>query len=136
MASPRGFARARALAYHARPMAYMLLIHEPVGQRQTRSRAEGEAVYARMQRFGGELKARGVLRAVESLASQDDAARVKISNGRAQVLDGPFAEAKEMIGGFFLLDCATREEAVAIASECPAAEWATVEVRAVGPCYM
>ncbi len=51
------------------------------------------------------------------------------------MLDGPFAEAKEMIGGFFLLDCATRDEAVAIASQCPAAEWATVEVRAVGPCY-
>jgi hypothetical protein len=51
------------------------------------------------------------------------------------VLDGPFAEAKEMVGGFFLLDCATREEAVAIARECPAAEWATVEVRATGPCY-
>ena len=40
-----------------------------------------------------------------------------------------------MVGGFFLLDCETREEAVAIAKQCPAAEWATVEVRAVGPCY-
>ena len=55
--------------------------------------------------------------------------------GRAQVLDGPFAEAKEMVGGFFLVDCDTREEAVAIARECPAIEWATVEVRTVGPCY-
>jgi hypothetical protein len=50
-------------------------------------------------------------------------------------MDGPFAEAKEMVGGFFLLDCATREEAVAIAGRCPAAEWATVEVRETGPCY-
>ena len=50
------------------------------------------------------------------------------------MLDGPFAEAKEMIGGFFLLACHTREEAVAIAAECPAAAWATVEVRAVAPC--
>jgi hypothetical protein len=39
-----------------------------------------------------------------------------------------------MVGGFFLLNCATREEAVAIARECPAAEWATVEVLAAGPC--
>jgi len=39
------------------------------------------------------------------------------------------------VGGFFLLDCETRDEAVAIAKQCPAAEWATVEVRAVGPCY-
>ena len=116
-------------------MPYMLLIHEPVGQRATRTRAEGEAVYERMLRFAGDLKERGVLRAVESLASQDQATRVKVSNGRAQVLDGPFAEAKEMVGGFFLLDCETREEAVAIAKQCPAAEWAMVEVRAVGPCY-
>ena len=116
-------------------MPYLLLIHEPVGQRQTRTLAEGEAVYERMLRFAADLKARGVLRAVESLASQDGAARIKVSNGRPQVLDGPFAETKEMVGGFFLIDCATRDEAVAIARECPAAEWATVEVRAVGPCY-
>jgi hypothetical protein len=116
-------------------MAYMLLIHEPAGQRQARTRAEGEAVYERMLRFADQLKARGVLRAVESLSSQDGAARIKVSNGRAHVHDGPFAEAKEMVGGFFLLDVESREEAVAIAGQCPAAEWATVEVRAVGPCY-
>jgi hypothetical protein len=116
-------------------MSFMLLIHEPVGQRQARTRAEGEAVYERMVRFAGELKQRGVLKAVESLTSQTDATRVKVSAGRVQVLDGPFAEAKEMVGGFFLLDCATREEAVAIAGQCPAAEWATVEVRSLGPCY-
>jgi hypothetical protein len=51
------------------------------------------------------------------------------------VLDGPFAEAKEMVGGFFLVDVPTREEAVALARECPAAEWAEIEVRALGPCY-
>jgi len=116
-------------------MPYMLLIHEPVGQRQARTEAEGHAVYERMLKFAGRLKERGVLLGVESLSSQGQAARIKVSNGRAQVLDGPFAEAKEMIGGFFLLDCATREEAVALAAECPAAEWATVEVRATGPCY-
>ncbi|MBA3771985.1 MAG: dehydrogenase [Ramlibacter sp.] len=116
-------------------MPYMLLIHEPVGQRRTRTRAEGEAVYDRMLRFADELKAKGVLRGVESLVSQDQAARIKVSNGRAQVLDGPFTEAKEMVGGFFLLDCATRDEALAIAKSCPAAEWATVEVRETGPCY-
>jgi hypothetical protein len=116
-------------------MPYMLLIQEPVGQRQARSEAEGHAVYDRMLKFADELKQRGVLLAVESLVSQDQATRVKVGNGRRQVLDGPFAEAKEMIGGFFLVNCATREEALAIAAECPAAEWATLEVRATGPCY-
>ena len=56
-------------------------------------------------------------------------------DGRPALVDGPFAEAKEMIGGFFLLTCDTREQALEIARECPAAEWATVEVRALAPCY-
>jgi hypothetical protein len=117
-------------------MPYMLLIHEPIGQRQARSEAEGKAVYDRMLEFSAGLKSRGVLRAVESLTSIDEGtARINVSNGRAHVLDGPFAEAKEMVGGFFLVDVPTREEALAIARECPAAEWATVEVRATGPCY-
>ena len=113
----------------------MLLIHEPVGQRLTRTEAESRAVYDRMLRFGTDLKTRGLLLASESLASQDEAVRVQVSGGRAHVLDGPFAEAKEMVGGFFLIDCQTREEAVAIAGQCPAAEWATLEVRGLGPCF-
>ena len=117
-------------------MPYMLVIHEPKGQRLERNEAQGRAVYERMLRFGAELKSRGLLIAGESLASQADAAWVQVRAGRAQVLDGPFAEAKEMVGGFFLVDCATREEAIAIAGRCPAAEWATMEVRALGPCFV
>jgi len=116
-------------------MSYMLLIIEPTGQRATRTEAEGREAYAQMQRFGESLKAQGKLKAVESLASQRDAVRVSTRGGKAQLLDGPFAAAKEMIGGFFLLDGVSRDEALAIAQRCPAAEWATVEVRALGPCY-
>jgi hypothetical protein len=116
-------------------MPYTLLIHEPIGQRATRSDAEGREAYASMLRFADGLKSRGLLLAMDSLRSADDAARVSVRNGKAQVLDGPFAEAKEMIGGFFLLNCSTRAEAVAIATECPAAQWCTIEVRSSGPCY-
>lgn len=116
-------------------MPYMLLIVEPVGQRELRSEAEGQAVYDRMLRFAGELQSRGLLLAAESLASQTKAARVKVRSGQPTVLDGPFAEAKEMIGGFFMINCETREQAVEIAARCPAAEWATVEVRSLAPCY-
>lgn len=116
-------------------MPYMLLIHEPVGQRNTRTEDEGRAVYDRMLRFAGDLKAKGLLLGAESLSPQTKAARVRVQGGKSQVIDGPFAEAKEMVGGFFLLDCATREEAIAIAAQCPAAEWCTVEVRGLAPCY-
>jgi hypothetical protein len=116
-------------------MPYMLLIHEEVGQRQQRTQAEGEAVFARMLQFADTLKARGILRGVESLTSLDGASRLQVRSGKSHVIDGPFAEAKEMVGGFFLIDVPTREQAVAVARECPAAEWATVEVRETGPCY-
>jgi len=116
-------------------MPYMLLIVEPTDQRRSRSDAEGRAVYERMLQFGAGLKERGLLLAGESLKSQVDAVRLQVRGGRTQVVDGPFSEAKEMIGGFFLIDCKTRDEAVAIAATCPAAEWCTVEVRTLAPCY-
>lgn len=117
-------------------MAYLLLIIEPRGQRAERTPEEGQQAYAEMVRFGEGLKARGLLKAVESLRSDNEGVRVSVRGGKRTLLDGPFAEAKEMVGGFFLLDCATKEEAIAIASECPAAEWATVEVREAAPCYI
>lgn len=116
-------------------MAYMLLMIEQPEQRRSRTDAEGRAVYERMVRFGAGLKERGKLIASESLKSHSDAARLQVRNGRTQIVDGPFSEAKEMIGGFFLVDCDTREEALEIAAQCPAAEWCTVEVRALAPCY-
>lgn len=116
-------------------MSYMLLIVEPVDQRAQRTEAQGRALYAAMQAFGEGLTREGKLRAVESLASHQGAARVTVASGQARVVDGPFAEAKEMIGGFFLLQNVDREEAVAIAARCPAAAWATVEVRALAPCF-
>ncbi|MEP7155430.1 MAG: YciI family protein [Betaproteobacteria bacterium] len=116
-------------------MSYMLLMMETTDQRRGRNTAEGEEVYGRMVKFGESLKARGLLMGMESLKSLDTAARVQVRNQKSFVSDGPFAEAKEMIGGFFQVSCKTREEAVAIAAECPAAEWCTVEVRETGPCF-
>ncbi|CAB3703727.1 YciI family protein [Paraburkholderia rhynchosiae] len=116
-------------------MSYMLLIVEPPEQRIERGEAKGREVYGQMVRFAADLKERGKLLAAESLTSSRDAVRVQVRDSQPKLLDGPFAEAKEMIGGFFLLDCDSREEAVAIAQACPAATWCTVEVRKLGPCF-
>lgn len=116
-------------------MPYMLLIVEPTGQRQLFTTAARHTAYERMLRFSDDLKARGVLRASESLTTDADSVRVQMREGHPRLVDGPFAEAKEMVGGFFLLDCPTRDEAISIAAECPAAEWCTVEVRTLGPCW-
>jgi hypothetical protein len=114
-------------------MSYMLLIMEPRGQRAERSAVQGREVYQRMQEYAAVLKQRGVLLAGNAL--KGDALRLSVQQGRAQVLDGPFTEAKELIGGYFLVDCGTRDEALAIARECPAAAWASIEVREIGTCY-
>jgi hypothetical protein len=116
-------------------MGYMLLIHEPAGQRRTRSEAEGRALYDTMVRFSETLKARGLLTMSQSLKEDTRGARVRVRGGATTVVDGPFAEAKEMIGGVLLLTCATREQAIAIAAECPAAAYTTIEVRELGPCF-
>lgn len=116
-------------------MSYMLLMMEPVGQRHARTEAEGREAYARMVEWGKNLQERGLLIASESLRSQTSASRVQVRDGRAHVTDGPFAETKELIGGFFLINCATQQEAIAIAGECPAAEWLTVEVRGLAACF-
>ena len=117
-------------------MPFMLLIIEQPGQRQEHTESEGRALYERMVDFSEDLKTRGVLRASQSLKTADDGVRVRVREGKRTLVDGPFSEAKEMVGGYFIVDVATREEAVAIAQDVPAAQWATVEVREFGPCFM
>jgi hypothetical protein len=127
--------RSRVNSSNETAMAYALLIVEPSGQRQTRTEAEGRALYERMVRFSEDLKSRGLLTMTQSLKTDTQGARVRVHGDRPTVVDGPFAEAKEMIGGFFILTCESRAQAIALAEECPAARWATVEVRELGPCF-
>src|ERR1700761_2762394 len=110
-------------------MTYALLVIEPPGQRSTRSDAEGREVYGRMVQFGEDLKRKGLLTLSQSLVTGASDARVAVRGNSVIVTDGPFAEVKEVMGGFFLLTCETREQAIEIARQCPAAQWATIEVR-------
>jgi hypothetical protein len=115
-------------------MPYMLLVMEARGRREGRPAEQSQKECEDMNAFADSLKARGVHLASQSLRCLTDVTRVETSGGKRRVVDGPFAEAKELVGGFFLLDVSTREQAVAVAAECPAAEWASIEVREVGPC--
>lgn len=116
-------------------MSYMLLIIEPRGQREARTPEEGQAAYDAMTGFAESLRTQGLLLGANALKHESKGARVQVREGRARLLDGPFSEVKEMIGGYYLLDCPSLQEAKAIAAECPAAQWATVEVREIGTCY-
>lgn len=117
-------------------MRYMLIVVEPRGQREARSEDEGRALYAEMLAFGQGLAARGQLVASESLLPDSHGVRVQRHDAQTKLLDGPFAEAREMVGGFFLIECASRDAALEIAQTCPAARFATVEVRECAPCYV
>ena len=115
-------------------MPQMLLILEPLGQRAERGRVAGEATYQRMLDFAAELQAEGLLLSGSTPLARPPSgwpsATAAPRSGTA-----PLPRAKEMVGGYFLLD--TEDEAVALAwaERCPAAEWATVEIRGIGPCY-
>jgi hypothetical protein len=115
-------------------MPYMLLVMEARGRRESRPVEQAQKECEDMDAFADNLKARGVYLASRSLRCLTDGTRVETRDGKRSVVDGPYAEAKELVGGFFLLDVATREQAVVLAAECPAAAWASIEVREVGPC--
>ena len=115
-------------------MSYLLLILVPRGKHAAISDAELLEGYAEMVAFGESLGDK--LLASESLRPDSHGVRVQQRPSTPLLRDGPFAESREMIGGFFLLDCASLDEAVAIAERCPAARFATVEVRACAPCYV
>lgn len=115
-------------------MKYMILIsHNPASQQVWESftaaqRAEGWNYYASLNE---DLNASGEMIISEALADPSLARRVRVAEGRVMTTDGPFAEAKEHLAGFFLVDCESMDRAVEIAGRVPEAAFGLVEVRPV-----
>ncbi|HEX4110743.1 MAG TPA: YciI family protein [Solirubrobacteraceae bacterium] len=84
-----------------------------------------------MGRFNQQLSDAGVLLALDGLHGTREGARVAFTDAGNTVTDGPFAEAKEILGGYWMINVASREEAVGWASRCPASPGQTIEVRRV-----
>ncbi len=116
-------------------MRYLMLIMEGRDRRRNRPPEQADDEFQRMMRFAEDLGRRGVSKGSESLKTLQGGVRIEVRNGKRAVFDGPFAETKEVVGGYFLLECDTKEQAMAVAAECPAAEWATIELRETGPCH-
>ena len=91
---------------------------------------DAEAI-ATMGRYNEELTKAGVLLALDGLQPTARGARVSFSGGKPSVTDGPFTEAKEVIGGYWLIQARSKEEAVEWATRCPANDGDTIEVRQV-----
>ncbi len=86
---------------------------------------------AAMSKYNEELSKAGVLLSLDGLRPPGDGARVRFSGGAPSVTDGPFAEAKEVVGGYWLIQASSKEEAVEWATRCPANEADFIEVRRV-----
>jgi hypothetical protein len=86
---------------------------------------------ATMSKFNDELSRAGVLLSLDGLQPTAKGARVSFADGKPSVTDGPFTEAKELIGGYWLIQARSKEEAVQWASRCPANDGDVIEVRQV-----
>jgi hypothetical protein len=86
---------------------------------------------AAMMKYNESLKEAGVLVTLDGLHPPSMGARVSFDGGKAIVTDGPFAEAKEVLGGYWMIDVGSLEEAVAWAKKCPAGNNETIEIRRV-----
>jgi hypothetical protein len=92
---------------------------------------QSKEMYAAYMKYTADLKSAGVMLGGEALESSTTGARISFKEGHRVVTDGPFAEAKEVVGGFYLIDVKSRDEAVEWAAKCPGAKLAGVELRAV-----
>lgn len=86
---------------------------------------------AKMMKFNEELAKAGALIGLDGLHPTSKGARVSFAGGRSKVTDGPFIESKEVIGGYWLIQAKSKEEAVQWATRCPAAEGDVIEIRQV-----
>ena len=112
-------------------MRYALLICTDESAEQAMSPAEGEAQFAGYMKFGEEMTKRGVLTGGERLRPTSDATTVQVRNSEVVTSDGPFAETKEQMGGFYLIDAKDLDEAIEIAAKIPGASIGSIEVRPV-----
>ncbi len=112
-------------------MEYLALIYSDETAWESFSEAERNAMYEQYGEFTDAARSEGVLVGGDELAPTSSATTVRIREGKQLVTDGPYTEVKESLGGYYLFDCASLEDAVGWASRIPGASHGAVEVRAV-----
>src|SRR5260370_39948231 len=112
-------------------MRYLLLIGSDTKTAAPPSPADGQARLQAFMRFSEEASKAGKTVLAERLRPEAEASRVRVKAGHHQVTDGPFAETKEVLGGFYLLEGASREEALEWATKVPISDGGYVDVRPV-----
>ena len=113
-------------------MQYLLLIYTPEPPDQSEIPPEVfKEQLAGYEAFTSAVRERGVMLAGEALQPTETATSVRVRDGSTLVTDGPFAETKEALGGFYMLDCKDLDEAIELAAMIPGARQGTIEVRPV-----
>lgn len=110
-------------------MRFMLLMY-PGEKAETGALPDPKAIDA-MMKYNEELTKAGVLLGLDGLQPSAKGARVRFSGGKTVVSDGPFTEAKELLGGYWVIQVKSKEEAIAWVKRCPAAENEMIEIRQV-----
>lgn len=111
-------------------MRYLLLIYQDEAAHSQWSEEQLAAEYQEYFAFGAETEKRGI-QAGEALMPTNTATTVRVRNGKILTTDGPFAETKEQLGGFYLFDCKDLDEAIEIAAKIPGARHGSIEIRPV-----
>jgi hypothetical protein len=112
-------------------MEYILLIYNSEAEDRKIPPAEYRAIYSEYMKFTQELDASGKNRGGNPLEGVSTATAVRVRNGKTLVTDGPFAETKEQLGGYYLVDAKDLDDAIAIAAKIPGARYGTIEVRPI-----
>lgn len=112
-------------------MQYLLMLYANQAGWSKLTPAEQEQGVAAYSAYTGALTKAGVLKGSNRLQPTTAATTVRMANGKAQVLDGPYADSKEQLGGYYLIDVPDLDAAISWAARCPAASHGVVEVRPV-----
>jgi len=112
-------------------MRYMLMICTDNAAEQARSAENSSALLQEYGKFGEEMGRRGVLQGGARLRPSSEAKTVRVQNGKVLISDGPFAETKEQLGGYYVVDCKDEAEAIEIAAKIPNARDGKIEVRPI-----
>ena len=112
-------------------MKYICLAYEEENKLNDLSKSEWDSLREKTLAYVDELQRKGTLITAEPLQSVDNATTVRIRNGKLSVTDGPFAETKETLGGFFLIEADDLDEAIQIAAKWPSARLGSIEVRPI-----
>jgi len=112
-------------------MKYLCLIYEDETLLPSRSEDEQNAIMSDYFAFTNEVQEAGKHLGGEALMPTETATAIRIRDGERVTTDGPFAETKEQLGGFYMLDCENLDEAIELASKIPSAKWGTIEVRPI-----